>query len=327
MATEPNGRERHYGLPVEIHPGCDLENESMKHVQSADGCWHAVHVPAIDTYTEPVLPGALPVPDHDDGFVPIGVAAGKGGSVLIWILLLLHIVVSPAKAQIKLVGIGHEKTEIGHFCGLSVGSLNHVGRVIRLSFGGFSERMSVSGTGFHFVPLQTYKNTGKQVDANDYPCPPKSRSFITAQFLFYVLEFAGGLWLACFWGVSRLGSLDFWTTIRGWVGLIGGCVLVAHSGVSVTQKLLTRPYLCNTLIPVEGANMLSIDKQVQIVGALAEGSGIRQIEPYGKSSAKGRIVPVRFNPETIKAVEAAAKAKNQSVSEWIRSTLNAALQS
>jgi predicted HicB family RNase H-like nuclease len=46
-----------------------------------------------------------------------------------------------------------------------------------------------------------------------------------------------------------------------------------------------------------------------------------------KGEAKGRIVPVRFNPETIKAVEAAARAKNQSVSEWIRSTLNAALQS
>jgi len=45
-----------------------------------------------------------------------------------------------------------------------------------------------------------------------------------------------------------------------------------------------------------------------------------------KGAAKGRIVPVRFNPEAIKAVEAAAKSKNQSVSEWIRGTLDAALQ-
>lgn len=45
-----------------------------------------------------------------------------------------------------------------------------------------------------------------------------------------------------------------------------------------------------------------------------------------KGQAKGKIVPVRFTPEDIHAVEAAAKASNQTVSEWIRSTLNAAIQ-
>jgi len=44
-----------------------------------------------------------------------------------------------------------------------------------------------------------------------------------------------------------------------------------------------------------------------------------------KGQAKGKIVPVRFAPEAIKAVEVAAKAKNQSISDWIRSTLEAAL--
>jgi hypothetical protein len=44
-----------------------------------------------------------------------------------------------------------------------------------------------------------------------------------------------------------------------------------------------------------------------------------------KGAAKGRIVPVRFAPEAIKAVEAAARASNQTVSEWIRSTLEAAI--
>lgn len=44
-----------------------------------------------------------------------------------------------------------------------------------------------------------------------------------------------------------------------------------------------------------------------------------------KGQAKGRIVPVRFDPEAIKAVETAAKAKGQTVSEWIRSTLEAAI--
>jgi predicted HicB family RNase H-like nuclease len=44
-----------------------------------------------------------------------------------------------------------------------------------------------------------------------------------------------------------------------------------------------------------------------------------------KGQAKGRIVPVRFDSEAIKAVETAAKAKGQTVSEWIRSTLEAAI--
>lgn len=45
-----------------------------------------------------------------------------------------------------------------------------------------------------------------------------------------------------------------------------------------------------------------------------------------KGEAKGRIVPVRFNPQDIKRIESAARASDQTVSEWIRSTLNAAMQ-
>jgi len=45
-----------------------------------------------------------------------------------------------------------------------------------------------------------------------------------------------------------------------------------------------------------------------------------------KGEAKGRIVPVRFTGEALKAMEAAAKANNQSLSEWIRSTTHAATQ-
>jgi hypothetical protein len=44
-----------------------------------------------------------------------------------------------------------------------------------------------------------------------------------------------------------------------------------------------------------------------------------------KGEAKGRIVPVRFSPEAIKAVEAAAKASKQTTSEWIRQTVSSAL--
>jgi predicted HicB family RNase H-like nuclease len=46
-----------------------------------------------------------------------------------------------------------------------------------------------------------------------------------------------------------------------------------------------------------------------------------------KGEAKGSIVPVRFSPEDRKRVEAAAKASKQNVSQWIRSTLTAAMNS
>jgi predicted HicB family RNase H-like nuclease len=44
-----------------------------------------------------------------------------------------------------------------------------------------------------------------------------------------------------------------------------------------------------------------------------------------KGSAKGSIVPVRFSPEDRRRVEAAARENGQSVSEWVRSTLSAAI--
>jgi hypothetical protein len=45
-----------------------------------------------------------------------------------------------------------------------------------------------------------------------------------------------------------------------------------------------------------------------------------------KGEAKARIVPVRFTAEAINAMAAEAKAKKQTLSGWIRSTLNAAIQ-
>jgi predicted HicB family RNase H-like nuclease len=44
-----------------------------------------------------------------------------------------------------------------------------------------------------------------------------------------------------------------------------------------------------------------------------------------KAEAKGSIMPVRFSPEDRKRIEAAAKASNKTVSEWIRSTLLATI--
>jgi len=45
-----------------------------------------------------------------------------------------------------------------------------------------------------------------------------------------------------------------------------------------------------------------------------------------KGEAKGRIVPVRFKPDDLRAIEAAAKASNQTISEWVRSTIHATIQ-
>jgi hypothetical protein len=45
-----------------------------------------------------------------------------------------------------------------------------------------------------------------------------------------------------------------------------------------------------------------------------------------KGEAKGRIVPVRFNAPDLKRIEAAARANQKTVSEWIRGTLSAAME-
>jgi predicted HicB family RNase H-like nuclease len=42
-----------------------------------------------------------------------------------------------------------------------------------------------------------------------------------------------------------------------------------------------------------------------------------------KGAAKAKIVPVRFRAEEFKAITRAAKDNKQTLSEWIRGTLNA----
>jgi uncharacterized protein (DUF1778 family) len=44
-----------------------------------------------------------------------------------------------------------------------------------------------------------------------------------------------------------------------------------------------------------------------------------------KGDAKSSIVPIRLNAEDRKRVEAAARASNKTVSEWIRGALSAAI--
>lgn len=45
-----------------------------------------------------------------------------------------------------------------------------------------------------------------------------------------------------------------------------------------------------------------------------------------KGEAKVKIMPVRLNPDDRKRIEEAAKDNNQTVSQWVRSTLIAALE-
>jgi hypothetical protein len=45
-----------------------------------------------------------------------------------------------------------------------------------------------------------------------------------------------------------------------------------------------------------------------------------------KGEAKGCIVPIRFNPADLKRIEATARASQQTVSEWIRGTVAAAME-
>ncbi len=44
-----------------------------------------------------------------------------------------------------------------------------------------------------------------------------------------------------------------------------------------------------------------------------------------KGEAKGRIVPIRFNASDLKRIESTARASHQTVSEWIRGTVAAAM--
>jgi hypothetical protein len=45
-----------------------------------------------------------------------------------------------------------------------------------------------------------------------------------------------------------------------------------------------------------------------------------------KGEAKGRIVQVRFNAEDLKRLEAAAKASEMTVSEWIRCAITTVIE-
>jgi hypothetical protein len=47
--------------------------------------------------------------------------------------------------------------------------------------------------------------------------------------------------------------------------------------------------------------------------------------PLPKGHARAETLRVRVTPDELRSIESVAKSKKQTVSEWIRSTLNAAI--
>jgi IS1 family transposase len=106
--------------------------------------------------------------------------------------------------------------------------------------------------------------------------------------LLLIVTGSGGVFWGLFFSYANRCDLG-WRLALGLTGLLGGFLaflwglnlIFAHE-FNVSQKyLLTSPNYCNTLIARGDeamANALSTDKQVAVISALAEGSGIRQIE-------------------------------------------------
>lgn len=145
----------------------------------------------------------------------------------------------------------------------------------RLLAGGCGQGMRILSPRPHFEPLKADEGgSGRDYDETS-PCPPESRTLKTAHAFFYFFEISFGCWLG--WdGVFWLGFCDRRRAYRGILSVLGAVVFVCHGSISVAQKYLTRNDLCSTVMSM--ANILSTDKQIAIISALAEGSSIRSIE-------------------------------------------------
>lgn len=113
--------------------------------------------------------------------------------------------------------------------------------------------------------------------------------------------------------------------------------------------LLDSPDYCNTVIAIGRATMANTHEESQnaerkyrvfqrqpqsgpqsfrSLEALSRQKKARKAgrPKLPKGEAKGYIVPVRFTVDDLKAITAAAKKSKQTISEWIRSTLDAEIQ-
>jgi hypothetical protein len=190
-----------------------------------------------------------------------------------------------------------------------VGCIGHTLHFLGLGFGSNSEIVGISGTAVNLLPL--FLGVDRIEDSGDrnYNCcggSPKIRTLegspnptvlnptpgglqslkgwayvITGGvcFLFSLVLFRAGFcerWDKWYFGIFAI--LVGIALLKGFIELVrhGAELLDPSLRESVTQKYLTFPHLCNTVIDM--ANVLPIDKQIAVIGALAEGSSIRSIE-------------------------------------------------
>ena len=158
---------------------------------------------------------------------------------------------------------------------------------ICLRFGVVNQFVSRRPPLVHLVKLPGKDNSSQNGDCQTVPCETNHRPLKPGHTFFYLLfylllgfaELLFGCWL-CWRGVfaSALNaSTAFCLLLVGFPILIHGAFLTIRGGIEiVTQKHLTRGDLCNTVIDM--ANVLTTDKQIAVIGALAEGSSIRSIE-------------------------------------------------
>ena len=169
-----------------------------------------------------------------------------------------------------------------HFLKLQPSRVSLLCSRIGLFPGSYSQIVGILPASVHFVPLQTDEQGRNSGHKDGKLSPSQSRFLKAVRLLLDSLELFCGCWLAC-WGVDWLGYLGWRQTAIGFGAIFGGLVLVVHGGFKliyrdniVAQKCLTNLYYCTTVIDM--ANVLNQDRQIAIIGALAEGSTIRSIE-------------------------------------------------
>ena len=151
-----------------------------------------------------------------------------------------------------------------------------------------------------FIPLRIGSSFGfaslfgdGQQGQNDHPrcssVAPSKEAIPTWQVPFGLVYILLGMIFVRFSGKSIFVKVSgFGCSLLGGAFILNGYVycqpedqndssqVFQHSSTIVLQKYLTRSYSCSTVMDM--ANILNTDKQIAVIGALAEGSSIRSIE-------------------------------------------------
>ena len=181
-------------------------------------------------------------------------------------------------------GVRHSAVDILSGVRELLGRVGLIARSVGLRSGIVDQFVGLSSARNHFVKLSSEYDSGNNRNGYSSPCQPYHGPLKSGHPTFYVLfgglELLSGCWL-CWRGVfASIGRNDLATAGMIIVGIAavihGAFVLIVGTSEIVTQKHLTAYYLCNTVIHM--ANVLNTDKQIAVIGALAEGSSIRSIE-------------------------------------------------